>query len=116
MRYCLVYEANYSGVWTTSQTGDDFEFHHNIIAKSRTAWIRDDKSTHHYRIHDCIFTENMKTTGSGGDKVVNDDFLKMENVQLSGVIEIEKDQSKNSYLQLKEGSFGSNLRVGLFKK
>jgi len=40
----------------------------------------------------------------------------MENVQLSGVIEIEKDQSKNSYLQLKEGSFGSNLRVGLFKK
>jgi len=58
----------------------------------------------------------MKTTGNGGDKSVNDDFLKMENVQLSGVIEIEKDQGKNNYLQLKEGSFGSNLRVGLFKK
>ena len=116
MRYCLVYEANYSGVWTTGQTGDDFEFHHNIIAKSRTVWIRDDKSTHHYRINDCIFTDNMKVTGNGGDKAVNDDFLKMENVQLSGVIEIEKDQGKNNYLQLKEGSFGSNLQAGLFKK
>ena len=42
MRYCLVYEANYSGVWTTSQTGDDFEFHHNVIANSRTAWIKDE--------------------------------------------------------------------------
>jgi hypothetical protein len=116
MRYCLVYEANYSGVWTTSQTGDDFEFHHNIIAKSRTAWIRDDKSTHHYRIHDCIFTDNIKTAGNGGDQPANDDFLKMENVQLSGAIEIEKDQGKNNYLQLKEGSFASNLRAGLFKK
>ena len=58
----------------------------------------------------------MKTTGNGGDKSVNDDFLKMENVQLSGVIEIEKDQGNNNYLQLKEGSFGSNLHVGLFKK
>lgn len=116
MRYCLVYEANYSGVWTTAQTGDDFEFHHNIIAKSRTAWIRDDKSTHHYRIHDCIFTDNIKTTGNGGDQAVNGDFLKMDNVQLSGDVEIEKDQSKNNYLQLKEGSFASNLRAGLFKK
>ncbi len=40
----------------------------------------------------------------------------MENVQLSGIIEIEKDQSKNNYLQLKEGSFGSKLQAGLFKK
>ena len=65
MRYCLVYEANYSGVWTTDQTGDDFEFHHNVIANSRTAWIRD-SSAHHYQIHDCIFSNNLKTTGNGG--------------------------------------------------
>src|SRR6516164_5033242 len=116
MRYCLVYEANYSGVWTTTQTGDDFEFHHNVIANSRTAWIRDDSSTHRYQIHDCILTNNMKTAGNGGDNAINNDFLKMQNVQLSGAIEIEKDQSKNNYLQLKEGSFGSNLQAGLFKK
>jgi hypothetical protein len=116
MRYCLVYEANYSGVWTTAQTGDDFEFHHNIIAKSRTAWIRDDDSTHHYQIHDCILADNAKTTGNGGDIAINNDFLKMENVQFSGVIEIERDQSKHNYLQLKEGSLGSTLRAGLFKR
>jgi hypothetical protein len=116
MRYCLVYEANYSGVWTTRQTGDDFEFHHNVIANSRTAWIRDNDSTHHYQIHDCILANNTKPTGNGGDNAISNDFLKMENVQLSGIIEIEKDQSKNNYLQLKEGSFGSKLQAGLFKK
>jgi len=116
MRYCLVYEANYSGVWTSTQTGDDFEFHHNVIANSRTAWIRDDESPRHYRIHDCLLANNMKTTGNGGDTAINHDFLNMENVQLSGVVEIEKDQSKNNYLQLKEGSLGSKLQAGLFKK
>jgi hypothetical protein len=116
MRNCLVYEANYSGVWTTDQTGDDFEFDHNVIANSHTAWVRDNKSTHHYQIHDCIFTDNMKITGNGGDKSIENDFLKMEHVQLSGNIEIEKDQSKNNYLQLKEGSPGSDLKAGLFKK
>jgi hypothetical protein len=115
MRYCLVYEANYSGVWTTDQTGDDFEFHHNVIANSRTAWIRDNNSTHHYKIHDCILANNMKTTGNSGDNAINNDFLKMDNVQLSGIVEIEKDQSKNNYLQLKEGSPGSKLQAGLFK-
>ena len=116
MRYCFVYEGNYSGVWTTTETGDDFEFHHNIIANSHTAWIRDNNSTHHYQIHDCILSNNLKTTGNGGDNPVNGDFLKMDNVELSGTIEIEKDQSKNNYLQLKENSFGSNLHTGLFKK
>jgi hypothetical protein len=116
MSYCLVYEANYSGVWTTSETGDDLQFHHNVIANSRTGWIRDNNSTHHYQIHDCIFTNNLKTTGNGGDNAINNDFLKMENVQLSGKIEIEKDQSRNNYLQLKDGSFGSELHAGLFKK
>jgi hypothetical protein len=116
MRYCLIYESNYSGVWTTTQTGDDFEFHHNVITNSRTAWIRDNNSTHHYQIHDCIFVNNGKLTGNGGDNAINNDFLKMENVQLSGNIETEKDQSKNNYLQLKDGSFGSELHAGLFKR
>lgn len=116
MRYCLVYESNYSGVWTTTSTGDDFEFHHNIIANTRTGWIKDKNSTHHYQVHDCILTNNMNITGNGGGSAINKDFLKMENVQLTGTIEIEKDQSKNNYLQLKEGSFGSALKAGLFTK
>jgi len=39
----------------------------------------------------------------------------MANAQTAGSIEIEKDQSKKNYLQLKEGSFGSTLKAGLFK-
>lgn len=116
MRYCLVYEANYSGVWTTAQTGDDFEFHHNVIANSHTGWVRDYNSTHSYQIHDCIFTNNLKLTGNGIDKPISNDFIKMEHVELAGTIEIEKDQSKNNYLQLKDGSFGSELHAGLFRK
>lgn len=116
MRYCLVFESNYSGVWTTTNTGDDFEFHNNIIANGQAGWIRDNKSIHHYRIHDCIFTSNTILTGNGGGSAISNDFLKMDNVQLNGVVEIDKDQGKKNFLQLKDGSFGSELKAGLFKK
>lgn len=120
MRYCLVYNSNYSGVWTTGNTADDFEFHHNIITGSPVAWISD-KSNHHYRAYESIFTGNTYLTKFGGETgvtgaITNNSFLKTTNVKLSGNIEIEKDQSKNNYLQLKEGSFGSELKAGLFKK
>jgi hypothetical protein len=119
MRYCLVYGSYYSGVWTTQNTAEDLEFHHNIIAGNGTGWIREGERR--YEIQDCIFTGNTYQTGSGSDptggKKPNPfDFLQMKNVQITGTIEIEKDQSKNNYLQLKEGSFGSALKAGLFKK
>lgn len=118
MRYCLVYGAYYSGVWTTQNTADDFEFHHNIIAHCGTGWISD--GVHHYSVHDCIFTGNTNPASLGNDATAEKkpnplDFLRMVNVQLTGTIEIEKDQSKKNYLQLKEGSFGSTLKAGLFK-
>ena len=119
MRYCLVYGSYYSGVWTTQNTADDFEFHHNIIARCGTGWIKE--GDHHYSIHDCIFASNTNPVGfgndpTGGKKPNPLDFLQMENVQMTGTIEIEKDQSKKNYLQLKEGSFGSTLGAGLFRK
>ena len=71
--------------------------------------------------HDCIFTGNTYLAGFGneikGGKNPNPfDFLQLANVQMAGNIEIEKDQSKKNYLQLKEGSFGSTLKAGLFRK
>ena len=114
MRYCLVYAANYSGVWTTSNTADDFEFHHNIIANCRAAWIEENK-TAHYKVHDCIFTGNANLAANGANSAIPSDFMQTENVQMTGAIEIEKDRGKNNYLQLKEGSFGSALKTGLFK-
>ncbi|MBV9987170.1 MAG: hypothetical protein JO301_05795 [Chitinophagaceae bacterium] len=120
MRHCLVYGCSYSGMWTTKSTADDFEFHHNIIAGCSTGWIREG-DTHHYRAQNCIFTDNKYPAGYGNDVTGTKSpspfvFLSMENVQTSGTIEIEKDQAKNNYLQLKEGSFGSGLKAGLFRK
>lgn len=116
MQYCLVYENNYSGVWTTTNTGDDFIFHHNIVANCRTGWIRDKNSAHHYHAENSVFSNNQKFTGNGGDQPISDDFLTRENVMFSGSIEIEKDMGKRNYLQLKEGAAGSEIRAGLFKK
>jgi hypothetical protein len=122
MRYCLVYGSYFSGVWTTQSTnGDDFEFHHNIIADCSTVWIRENGSTRHYTAHDCIFTGyvNIAAYGSGplsGANVTSSDFLQMKNIQTVGHVEIEKDQSKRNYLQLTESSFGSALHAGLFTK
>jgi len=122
MRYCLVYGSYFSGVWTTNGTdGDTFEFHHNIIANSSTVWVREKGSTKQYKAFDCIFSDytNLAGYGSGplrGDNPTSSDFLTTERVTLSGDIQIERDQSKANYLQLKVGSFGSDLGAGLFKK
>ena len=115
----MVYGAYYSGVWTTQNTADDFEFHHNVIARSGTGWMRE--GDHHYSINNCIFTGNTYPTGfgndpTGGKKPNPFDFLQMVDVQMAGTVEIEKDQSKKNYLQLKEDSLGSTLKAGLFKK
>ncbi|MBS1567691.1 MAG: hypothetical protein JST39_25125 [Bacteroidetes bacterium] len=119
MRYCIVYGSNYTGIWTTGGVADDFGFHHNIIANSRTGWMQE--GAHRYQVHDCILTGNTYPSATGSDagglkKPGNLEFLQMERVQVTGNIEIEKGQGKNNYLQLKEGSFGSDLKAGLFKK
>ncbi|MDP4261353.1 MAG: right-handed parallel beta-helix repeat-containing protein [Bacteroidota bacterium] len=121
MRYCLVYGCYFSGVWTTESTnGDDFDFHHNIIANCKTAWICELNSPRQYKAHDCIFTGNTRMTGYGSGPLGSNnstsiDFLKTTNVITTGTIQIEMDQGKPNYLQLAEGSFGTNLGAGLFK-
>lgn len=122
MRYSLVYGGYFSGVWTTQGTnGDVFDFHHNIIANTNTVWIREKGSKLRYKASDCIFTGYTKLAGYGSGPLsdsdaTSTDFLEMKNVQTTGTVKIEKDQSKRNYLQLAEGSFGSNLMAGLFKK
>jgi len=122
MRYSLVYGCYFSGVWTTQSTnGDNFDFHHNIIANTSTVWVREKGSTQRYKASDCIFVDynNLAGYGSGplsGNDTTSTDFLEMKNVQTTGTIKIEKDQSKRNYLQLAEGSIGSDIKAGLFKK
>ncbi|SDJ18030.1 hypothetical protein [Chryseobacterium jejuense] len=122
MQYSLVYGSYFSGVWTTKDTdGDRFDFHHNIIANASTIWIREKGSTRRYKASDCLFADytNLAGFGSGplsGNNATSTDFLEMKNVQTTGTVTIEKDQSKRNYLQLAEGSAGLNLKAGLFKK
>lgn len=122
MRYSLVYGGYFCGVWTTQGTnGEEFEFHHNIIANTSTIWIREKGSTRRYKASDCIFTNYNKLAGYGsgplsGSDATSIDFLEMKNIQNTGTVIIEKDQRKRNYLQLAEGSIGSGLKAGLFKK
>ncbi|WP_223833588.1 hypothetical protein [Pedobacter riviphilus] len=122
MRYSLVYGGYFCGVWTTLGTnGDDFDFHHNIIANTATIWIREKGSKIGYKVSDCIFTNYTKLAGYGSGPLSDSnatptDFLEMKNVQTTGTVKIEKDQSKRNYLQLAEGSIGSDIQAGLFKK
>jgi hypothetical protein len=122
MRHSLVYGGYFCGVWTTNGTnGEDFDFHHNIIANTNTIWIREKGSTRRYKASDCIFTNYNKLAGYGSGPLsdsdaTSTDFLEMKNVQTTGNVVIEKDQSKRNYLQLAEGSIGSKLNAGLFKK
>ncbi|WP_294205913.1 hypothetical protein [uncultured Chryseobacterium sp.] len=122
MKHSLVYGGYFCGVWTTQGTnGDVFDFHHNIIANTSTVWIREKGSTRRYTASDCIFTNYNKLAGYGSGPLsdsdtTSTDFLNMKNVETTGTVTIEKDQSKRNYLQLAEGSAGSGLNAGLFKK
>jgi hypothetical protein len=122
MRHSLVYGGYFCGVWTTQGTnGDDFDFHHNIIANTSTVWIREKGSKRRYKASDCIFVNYNKLAGYGSGPLsdsdaTSTDFLEMKNVQTTGTVIIEKDQSKRNYLQLAEGSTGAQLNAGLFKK
>ena len=122
MTHSLVYGGYFCGVWTTNGTnGDDFDFHHNVIANTSTIWIREKGSTHKYKASDCIFVNYKKMAGYGSGPLsdsdaTSTDFLEMRNIRTSGTVSIERDQSKRNYLQLAEGSLGSELNAGLFKK
>ena len=119
MRYCLVYGSYFSGVWTTSDINEDFQFNHNIIANCKNAWIREKGSKKHYTAKQCIFTQNQNFSGYGSGPLGNyssneDNFLKMDDAITTGNIQIDKDQSHKSYLQLIPNTFGTNIKAGLF--
>ncbi|MFD2582397.1 hypothetical protein ACFSR6_07850 [Pedobacter vanadiisoli] len=122
MRYSLVYGCYFSGVWTTQSTnGEEFDFHHNIIANTSTVWVREKGSTRQYKASDCLFTDYTNLAGYGSGALSSNDatstsFLEMKHIQTTGTVKIEKDQSKRNYLQLAAGSAGANLKAGLFKK
>ena len=125
MRHCIVDGAYTSAVWVCD-TGEDFEFHHNIITHSRYAWIRDEDNKRTYRLHDCIITENEYNSGQCGanwklDPTGPDITFEEENVTKSGKVIMETIDGIDAdiptrYLHVVPDSLGSGLDAGLFKK
>ncbi|MHC4123689.1 MAG: right-handed parallel beta-helix repeat-containing protein [Planctomycetota bacterium] len=125
MRYCIVDGAYTSGVWVC-QTDKDFEFHHNIITRSRYAWIRSSSNRRKYHLHDCIITDNecysgkcgsnwkLKPTGEG---IVykEKDVIKTGKVVLKMGNGIDLPVPRN-FLHPVSGTLGSDLGAGLFKE
>ena len=125
MRYCIVDGAYTSGVWVC-QTAEDFEFHNNIITRSKYAWMRSSSNQRKYCLHNCIITDNesysgecgsgwkLKTTGPG--IVYNEkDVIKTGKVVLEMGNGIDLPVPRN-FLHVKPGTLGSKLGAGLFKK
>ena len=62
MRYCIIDGAYTSACWVCD-AADDFEFHHNIITRSKYVWMRSGDNKKIYSLHDCIITDNEIYSG-----------------------------------------------------
>jgi hypothetical protein len=120
MLNCLVYGSTFSGIWTVETDGDDFEFRNNIIANSRVAWIRERNGTRSYQLNNCIISNNTLMSGYAGGAVTGltetkSDFMKMNNVKTAGTIQLEMNPAKRNYLHIQTGTFGDDMKAGLFR-
>jgi hypothetical protein len=119
MRHCLVLGAYGCGLWTMSP-GDDFEFHHNVIADSFYTWITEGRGKREYRATDSIFAGNKHLAGTGAGPLLNfqdadPGFLKLaERMVTDKRVDVERDQTKRGYLHLVPGTLGADLGAGLF--
>lgn len=120
MRYCIVDGAYISGVWTC-QTAEDFEFHHNIVTRSEYFWMRKSGDGQKYRLHDSIVTDNKHYSGygieSGPTGQTGPEVTYQEsNVVKNGKVALVKDKTASRYLHAVQGTLGSDLGAGLFRK
>ena len=121
MRNCLVYGSSFSGIWTVETDGEDFDFSNNIIANSKLAWIRERNGTRSYKLNNSIITNNNIMAGYAAGAVsghieTKSDFMKMTNVKTEGTIQLEMNPAKRNYLHVQSGTFGDELKAGLFSK
>ena len=129
MRHCIVDGADVAAVWTCD-TAEDFEFHHNVITRSRYVWMRSPGNKKIYRIRDCVITDNKYASGTGtasavhgptGDDITFDE----ENVVKRGAVQLTipelpphslTEERPINYMHVVPGTLGSDLGAGLFCK
>jgi hypothetical protein len=129
MRYCLVSGGYQSGVWLVD-TGEDFDFHHNVIIDSHFFLIREASNRRTYRLRDCIIANNRNYAGYGsaGGPLTpsgSEAPLQESNIVKTGNVQIELDTPRPAelswhmpkyYLHIVPGTFGSELGAGLFAR
>jgi hypothetical protein len=121
MRNCLVYGASVSGIWTVETDGGDFDFRNNVIANSRTAWIREQGGSRRYKAVASLFADNANMAAYGRGPVssfvqTDTSFLTMQDMPLSGKVDLVMDRSQRDYLHIRRGSAGYEVQAGLFSK
>lgn len=123
MRHCLAVGCYGAGVWTWSP-GNDFEFHHNVIADSPYAWILTGRGETKYAVTDSVIVGYKELVGTRDGppqnlKPADHAFLKLGNgvvTQADGKVQVELDQTNRTYLHLVPGTLGADLEAGLFTK
>jgi hypothetical protein len=120
MRYCIVEGAKLSGVWTCD-TGEDFEFHHNVITQCEYFWLRKRGTPKTYRVCNSVVTGNKHHSGyaveSGATGITGPEIrFEEEGVVKIGKVVLEKKRGAKDYLHVVRGSPGAELGAGLFTK
>jgi hypothetical protein len=120
MRYCIVEGAKLSGVWTCD-TGEDFEFHNNVITQCDYFWLRQRGAPRTYRVRNSVVTENKQYSGyaveSGATGITGPEVrFQEEGVVKAAKVVLETDRGATNYLHLVRGSPGADLGAGLFTK
>ena len=118
MRYCIVDGAKISGVWTCD-TDEDFEFHHNIVTRSRYFWLRKRGAAKTYRVSECLVADNAHYSGYGVEagptgETGSEITFRESDVVKRGPVILETNRQSRSYLHVVPGTLGAELGAGLF--
>jgi hypothetical protein len=118
MRYCIVDGAKISGVWTCD-TDEDFDFHHNIVTRSRYFWLRKRGAAKTYRVSECLVADNAHYSGYGVEagptgETGSEVTFRESDVVKRGPVILETNRQSRSYLHVVPGTLGAELGAGLF--
>jgi len=123
MHHNLMIDNYGAAVWSWT-VAEDFKFYNNVISNNNVFWEvgRDENRT--YTISNSLVVGYKSLVNKGGGafgygeptdpkRLIygNDVIIKKE-----GSLQIEKDQTKRSYLHLVPGTMGADLGAGLFIK
>lgn len=142
MRNCLCDGLYGSAVWTPG-IADDFEYRNNVVVNSNYVWTYQSGASasadaadggarqaapssakpqegHHYKVVDSLFAADRRLAGSGtGARLeyqdINPSFLELVGTKvLDQPIDLERDQTRRSYLHPVVGSEAAKIGAGLF--